>query len=233
LFRSSYDYAVRSQDGRLVPNFREQLFCSHCGLKNRLRAALHLFVQEFHPRQDQPIYITEQLGAAFRWIKGRGYTVSGSEYIPDQGPLGSSPRGIRNEDLGALTWPKDTFDFVLSFDVLEHVPCVNACFSEIFRCLRSGGRLLFTAPFRPDLRETLVRAILLRDGNISHLIEPEYHGGNMADASKGTLCYRHFAWDTIPQLEKAGFSNAEVWLFWSRKLGYLGDTQIIVSAQKE
>ena len=74
-FRSSFEYPNRSQDGSLIPNFREHLFCAHCGLKNRLRAALHLFVQEFQPRQNQPIYMTEQLGAAFRWIKGRGYAV--------------------------------------------------------------------------------------------------------------------------------------------------------------
>jgi len=231
-FKVNFDYSNQGADGGVVPNLRECLACAHCGLKNRLRAALHLFVQEFRPEAGQSIYITEQLGAAYRWLKGRYPAVSGSEFIPENGPFGSSRRGIRNEDLGALTWPNDHFDFILSFDVLEHVPDVNACFSEIFRCLRRGGRLLFTAPFRLDLQATLVRATADSSGNITHLLEPEYHGGNLSDSSKGTLCFRHFGWDTLRQLEGAGFSDAEVWLFWSRELGILGGTQLVIAARK-
>jgi SAM-dependent methyltransferase len=232
-FRANFDYSEKGANGRLEPNLRECLECAHCGLKNRLRAALHLFVQEFGPEAGQSIYITEQLGAAYRWLKGRYPAVLGSEFIPESGPFGSSPRGIRNEDLGALTWPNDCFDFILSFDVLEHVADVNTCFSEIFRCLRQGGRFLFTAQFRLDLQETVVRATADSSGNITHLMEPEYHGGNLSDSSKGTLCFRHFGWDTIRQLESAGFSDAEAWLFWSRELGYLGGTQIAIAACKK
>lgn len=231
-FRSNFDYANRWLDGRLIPNFRENLFCAHCGLKNRLRSALHLIVQELRPTQDQPIYITEQLGDAYRWLKGRGYAVSGSEYIPSAGPFGISHHGIRNEDLGNLTWPDLNFDFVLSFDVLEHVPHVDSCFAEIFRCLRPRGTLLFTAPFRPDLPETMVRALADASGNITHLMEPEYHGGNMTEASKGTLCFRYFGWDTMQQLKNAGFSDGWAWLFWSQELGYIGDTQVVIVAIK-
>jgi SAM-dependent methyltransferase len=231
-FRSNFDYAIQTSNGRRIPNLREHLICSRCGLKNRLRAALHLFVQEFEPRQSQPIYITEQLGAAYRWLKGRRYRVSGSEYLPNGGPFGTSRRGVRNEDLGALAWPDRSFDFVLSFDVLEHVPFADHCFSEIFRCLRPGGKLLFTAPFALHLPQTLVRAVAQRDGSVTYLMDPEYHGGNMTDASKGTLCFRYFAWDTLPQLRNAGFSDAWVWLFWSRDLGYLGGTQAVIGAKK-
>lgn len=232
-FKSNFDYAIMSEGGRLLPHFREHLVCAHCGLKNRVRAALHLFIQEFRPSRHQEIYITEQLGAGFRWLKGRGYAVSGSEYIPNSTRVGTSWRGIRNEDLAALTWPNDLFDFLLSFDVLEHVPYVDACFSEILRCLKPGGDFLFTAPFRPGLRETLVRAIADRSGEVTHLMSPEYHGGNVTDPAKGTLCFRNFGWDTIQQLERAGFSDAEAWLFWSRELGYFGGTQIVVWAHKK
>ncbi len=231
-FRINFDYSVKGTDSRFWPNLRESLACGQCGLKNRLRGALHLLVQEFRPEPGQSIYITEQLGAAFRWLKGRYPSVVGSEYLPENGPFGTSRRGIRNENLGSLTWPSSRFDFILSFDVLEHVPDVAACFSEIFRCLRPGGRLLFTAPFRLDLQETLVRATADGAGKITHLLEPEYHGGNLSDTSKGTLCFRHFGWDTLQQLESVGFSDAEAWLYWSRELGYLGGTQVVIAARK-
>jgi len=55
----------------------------------------------------------------------------------------------------------------------------------------------------------------------------------MSDASKGTLCFRYFGWDTIRQLQRAGFCDAEAWLFWSRELGYLGGTQIAIAARRK
>ena len=38
------------------------------------------------------------------------------------------------------------FDIVLSFDILEHIPDVNAHFSEVRRVLKSGGFYLFQTP---------------------------------------------------------------------------------------
>jgi len=231
-FACNFDYALKQPDGRLLPHFRENLFCARCGLKNRVRSVLQLFVQECQPSPQQPIYITEQLGAAYRWLRGRYSAVSGSEYIPESGAFGTSPRGIRNEDLGALTWPDGSFDFVLSLDVLEHVPDVNSCFSEIFRCLRPGGRLLFTVPFSVELSETVVRAVAEANGEITHLMEPEYHGGNVTSPDQGTLCFRYFGWDTMSQLKGVGFAEPEAWLFWSRELGYIGSTQVVLTARK-
>jgi len=233
VFRADFQYVLRAQDGTLYPNLRENLPCAHCGLKSRLRGSLHMFIQELAPSSQQQIYITEQLGASYGWLKGRGYDVTGSEYLPKSGPFGTSRRGIHNQDLGALTWSSETFDFVLSFDVLEHVPDVTRCFAEIFRSLKTGGGLLFTAPFRVDLEETEVRAVAGSDGEILHLMEPDYHGGIMTEPDKGTLAFRCFGWDTLRQLKNSGFSDAQVWLYWSRELGYLGGTQVVIVAHKK
>ena len=65
VFKSGFDYPC-IEDGREVPNLRENLICRRCGLKSRLRGALHLLLQELNPSPDQRIYITEQLGAAYR-----------------------------------------------------------------------------------------------------------------------------------------------------------------------
>jgi hypothetical protein len=231
-FRVDFDYGSVDSEGRLVPNFRESLVCSHCGLKNRVRGLLHAFIEQCMPAKDAAIYITEQLGGGYGWLRGRYSNISGSEYRLYPGPSGSSVRGIRNEDLGALTWPNASFNFVLSLDVLEHVPNIAACFAEIFRCLKPGGRLLFTAPFVLGYERTLTRATLDSQGGIVHREEPEYHGGNLADPGKGTLCFRHFGWDVTEELQKVGFLDGEVWLYWSKELGYLGDWQSVLTARK-
>ena len=231
-FTSNYDYAIQDAQHRIVPNLREHLTCAHCGLRNRVRAALHLFIQEFRPRPDQSIYITEQFGSTFRWLAGHFPHLQGSEYQPDKGPLGTTIRGIRNEDIAQLSWPGDKFDFILSLEVLEHVPEVEPCFVEVYRCLRPGGRFLFTTPTYLNRKETTIRA-KLEHGQVTHLLEPEYHGGNLMDPSKGTLCYRYFGWDILDQLKCAGFTQAEIWVYWSRELGYMGGSQVAITATKE
>jgi SAM-dependent methyltransferase len=231
-FSSTFEHAIRGVDGRSIPNLREHLTCNFCGFKNRVRAALHLFVQGLEPEGKQSIYISEQLTRTFRWMKGHFSSVSGSEYLPEERGFGEKIRGIRNENLQALSWPDEQFDFVLSLDVLEHVADATACFREIHRCLSPGGRLLFTAPTVLNQQETIVRATLESNGEIVHFVEPEYHGGNRRDASKGTLCFRYFAWDTLRQLEGLGFFKAEMWLYWSRHLGYMGGTQVAIATLK-
>jgi hypothetical protein len=231
-FEYNYAFTVAGPDGRPIPNLRELLFCRHCGLRNRVRAAIQLFIQEFNPGADQSIYITEQFGPVYRWLKGRFANTFGSEYLSADIPFGSSVRGIRNEDLGALTWPDERFDYIVSLDVLEHVADENACFSQIYRCLRHGGRFLFMAPFNAELREMFVMAKREPDGKITHFCEPEYHG-NPTDPVQGSLCMRYFAWDILEQMKRIGFNDAQAWLFWSKELGYLGGTLIAVSAGKE
>ena len=51
----------------------------------------------------------------------------------------------------ALPYDDDTFDFIVSTDVLEHVNDVAAVMAECFRVLRPGGRLLVVFPqyFQP------------------------------------------------------------------------------------
>jgi SAM-dependent methyltransferase len=47
-----------------------------------------------------------------------------------------------------LPFPADTFDIVLSHEVLEHVQDDQAALAEIFRVLRPGGRLILFCPNR-------------------------------------------------------------------------------------
>ena len=46
-----------------------------------------------------------------------------------------------------IPFDNETFDAVLSSEVLEHVPNVDACLKEIGRVLKSHGKLLITVPF--------------------------------------------------------------------------------------
>jgi SAM-dependent methyltransferase len=216
-------------NGNTVPNWRETLICEKCGMRNRMRGSLHVLFQEFLPEKNSKIYITEQLTIAYRWLRGRFNNVTGSEFINNNIISGTTIRSIRHENIERISFSDESFDLVLSFDILEHVADIDAAIFEIHRILAPGGRLFMTAPTNLNAEATLVRASLTSDGIIEHYEEPEYHG-NPADPSGGSLCFRHFGWDFLDILREKGFIEPEILLWWDAKFGYLQSPQFAITA---
>ena len=63
------------------------------------------------------------------------------------------------EDAMALDEPDEKFDAVFSFGVLHHMEDWRKAVKEIARVLKHGGELFFEEPFRPFLRNFLVRSL--------------------------------------------------------------------------
>jgi SAM-dependent methyltransferase len=192
---------------------------------------MQLFSQQVRPASSAVLYLTEQATPLFHWLKDRYPLLIGSESLSDSVPLGTEKDGLRNEDLTALTFDNDAFDHILSFDVLEHVNDDMAAFKEIHRCLKPGGTFLFSVPFSPERADKQVRARILPDGSIEHLLPTEYHG-NPVDHENGALCFRNFAWDLIHDLKQVGFEDPRVLSYWSRDFAYLGVEQFMFIAKK-
>jgi hypothetical protein len=68
-------------------------------------------------------------------------------------------------------------------------------------------------------------------GAVQHLLTPEYHG-DPVNPDGGILCFRHFGWDMLEELRRAGFESAEALLLWSGRFGYLGGEQLLFVARK-
>jgi hypothetical protein len=218
-------------DGRTVPNWREHLVCDGCGFNNRQRASYHLLRQEVRPSPDSRIYLTEFVTGYLSLLRRDFPSATGSEYLGPGYGAGQVVDGVPHEDLQALSFADGSLDIILSFDVLEHVPDEVKAFSEMARCLRPGGRLLMTAPTRIDHDANAIRAVMSASGEVTHLMEPEYHG-NPIDPAGGSLCYRYFGWQVLGQLRDAGFRDARMLTYWSRRFRYYGDPQLAILAER-
>lgn len=231
-FQVSGMYSSRTlADGRVVPNWREHLNCLACGLVNRVRASLQIFRQEFSPAETDSIYITGAITSTYSWVKERFANTTGSEFFPDARLSGEIRNGVLHQDIQSMSFKDHSFDHVLSFDVLEHVPYHNKAFEEFFRCLKPGGRLLFTAPFSAALNDHHVQAELSSSGELIIHGEPEYHG-NPVDMEKGSLSFRRYGWRVLDELRKVGFEDCEVLTYWSKELLYFGNPQHVICATK-
>jgi SAM-dependent methyltransferase len=225
-----YSYEVNNV---VMPVWRETLNCPHCYFNNRMRATVHLFEQECKPTPDSKIYMTEQVTPLYSLFKAAYHDTCGSEYIGDTVAYGScNEGGIRNEDVTRLSFDNDEFDFILSFDVFEHVPDYKSALRECYRCLKPGGSLFFSVPFARTSEKNIVRAALNEDGSVNHILPAEYHGDPLSPGADKCLCYYHFGWEVIDDLKAVGFTNAHALLYWSPEFGYLGGEQVQCKATK-
>ena len=117
------------------------------------------------------------------------------DYVPgDKMEEGySNQNGILNIDLTRLDFDDNSFDFVLSNHVLEHIPDDRKAMSEIFRVLKVGGKAIITVPINESLGKTA------EDPNITSPAERKKHFGQ----------WDHVRWygvDIKDRLEDVGFA---------------------------
>ncbi len=232
-----YSYAAGQQSQFIVDrdlsgviNWRETVNCVKTGFNNRMRATFHLFDLEMESYPDTNLYITEQVTPAYTYFSNKFSNTVGSEYFGERLPLGCvDQNGIRNESLCELTFSDNSFDSIVSLDVLEHIPDYQQAMKECLRVLRHGGKMMWSVPFVPAARENLVRAII-KNGEIIHIQPPEYHGDPLS--SDGVLCFQHFGWEMLEQMRAAGFRDAYALCYQSIDFGYLGGEQFMFVATK-
>jgi len=226
--RESSFLIERGSDG--IINWRETVNCTVTGFNNRMRAIFHLFDIEMEAYPDSEIYITEQITPIYTYFKNKYSRTVGSEFLGGRCAFGSvDENGIRNETITALTFPDQTFDILISLDVLEHVPDYKTAFKECARVLREGGKMMWSVPFAVGSFENIVRA-KVDNGEVVHILPPEYHGDPLS--SDGVLCFQHFGWEMLEQMREAGFRDVYALCFHSTEFGYLGGEQLMFVANK-
>jgi SAM-dependent methyltransferase len=104
-----------------------------------------------------------------------------SHYFPNA-PWGSTVYGFRNENLENQTFVDESFNIVLTLDVMEHVNDPEQVVKEVARTIRPGGAYIFTTPTYKGEVTTVRRARYRLDGSVEHLVTPaEYHGNPISE----------------------------------------------------
>jgi len=195
-------------DGRLVPNWREQLVCDcEDRLGNRARALLHFLAAEAGLRSCSRVLLFGPPGAVDRRIAA---AAGGVVSLPRLG-FARGGQGYRLDAADAAV------HLAVSSDYLHRVPPLEPALAELRRVLAPGGCFVFTAPFRAHAAHTLARleGLPRLSGRL-----PTEAGGEVHE----------LGWDILDLLRGAGFGNARAHAYWSDELGYLGAHNLIFSA---
>jgi SAM-dependent methyltransferase len=214
------------------PWFRDHLLCEACdGGSIPRERALMLVIHQLLPHwaqldihESSPVLrgVSKLLAA-----EASGYVAT--QFWPDI-PLGTRHHGIRCENLEAQTFPSESFDLVITQDVMEHVFHPDKAYQEIYRTLRSGGYHIHTTPIYKNLVQTKQKAALRQDGEITYLSEPEYHGNPIS--GEGSLVTFHYGYDLADLITEWAPFDVEIRRFADRTHGIIAEfTEVIVCAK--
>jgi SAM-dependent methyltransferase len=181
---------------------RDSLVCPACRSIPRERA-LMACLQTYAPEWSSwRIYEAAPVGRGLsERLEREARSYVSSQFVPGRALGEVLPGGHRNEDLERLTFAEQSFDLVVTQDVLEHVLDPRAAFAEIARVLRPGGLHVFTTPLVNGARPSLCRARRSENGEVRLLESPEYHSDPVDP--RGSLVTWHWGFDIVHMVYEA------------------------------
>ncbi|MCW8084763.1 class I SAM-dependent methyltransferase [Sabulicella glaciei] len=212
--------------GRLMPtevelrgtNVREEFLAG--GYNPRLRLVMERVAS--HPRGgetwDLRVHAHEALTEFALLLRGRYARCLCSEYAVLKEEV-RKLYPIPAVDITQSSLPDASFDLIVSNEVLEHVPDLDAAFRDMARVLAPGGRLIATFPLGDEMTDQ--RAVL-ENGEVRHLVPPEYHG-NPLNPEGGSLVFQIPGWDVLDLARRAGFRDPRFIFVSSHSQGITSD----------
>lgn len=188
--------------------------CARCHSIPRWRGLIFTLDMRFPNWRSLMLHECGSGGSASRKLRREAPGYSASRYLLPEVARGLTVGDVTCQDVEDLTFPDESFDLVITQDVLEHVLRPERAVAEIARVLRIGGAHVFTVPILHG-RQTIVRAIPAGSG-IEHLLTPDYHGDSLVIREWGDDFLTFVA-------DHSGGLETEVVRLHDRKLGLDGD----------
>lgn len=195
---------------------RDNFRCDTCNSIPRERALIQVIKNEYPNWKNLKIHesspgnrghsITLKTQAA-------GYTES--QFFVNE-PLGKLVNGVQNENLEELTFNDETFDLVVTSDVMEHIYNPEKAFKEIHRVLKPGGAHIFSVPLINKHKKTQRWANKGSNGEPEFLFEPEWHGNPIN--KKGSPVTMHWGFDIVDFIKEN--TGADCWIEYINDLHY-------------
>lgn len=207
-------YPLDESLANLSSSYNESGVCFFCGCSHRNRVIYSIVRKQSEGKFNPSIYLPAGDGSLFRIIKRNFSNHRFSDYYPD-GIL--TDNKIPHEDLTNLSFKKNSFDFVVSEHVMEHINDPKQAFEEIYRVLRPGGQYIFSIPFEAN-KKSVER--ITKD--FKALLPNKYHLDPLR--SNGALVFNDFSkHDFLKKFVMPKFKKAEI----VEDITYIKDIEVV------
>jgi SAM-dependent methyltransferase len=209
---------------------RDHFFCSNCHSLPRERM-LMMIIERYYPNwRNLDIHESSpsNSGASLKLQKSAKNYIA-SQYYPDK-PFGTLINNYQNQDLENQTFENESFDIVVTQDVMEHLYDPGKAFAEIARTLKKGGAHIFTVPLVNNHKPTEVWAVKGENNVPVFLKMPEWHG-NPVDA-KGSPVTMHWGFDIVDVIKENSGLESIIEYIDSPEWGIRAELTEVVVSQK-
>lgn len=128
-------------------------------------------------------FVTNELAKSGNKVSGIDLSESGIKIAQQAFPGIDFKCGNVEEDLVPATFPADTFDAIVSTEVVEHVYQPRHFSRNAFRLLRPGGHLIVSTPYHGYLKNL----VLALSGKMDTHFTALWDGGHIKFWSRATL----------------------------------------------
>lgn len=221
---------------------RETCFCSHCHSQNRQRQMAFILLHMINQEKKLGVFSSiRSIDAKFKiWVtdtisplatflrKTLGNNLYMSEFFDEKFESGAKVNGVLHIDMRNTHFDDESLKFILSGDVIEHIPDYHRALQETYRVLEYGGAHIFTVPFYQH-QSIIDRRAEIIDGELIRHKKDWMH----IDALRpeGILCYNVFAPELLCELEKIGFQS-NLYLIFNPLYGIYGCDGLVIVAKK-
>jgi len=182
------------------PWLRDHFKCSNCGCIPRERALMKTIEDSYPNWKDLHIHESSPGSRGHSLtLKKHAAHYTASQYYPNHS-FGSVVHGFKNEDLENQTFKDNSFDLIITSDVMEHIYEPDKAFKEIHRTLKPGGAHIFSVPIINKHKPTQRWANKGVNGEPEFLYKPEWHGNPVDD--KGSPVTFHWGFDIKDYIEE-------------------------------
>lgn len=219
------------------PGQYRSLCCGMCGSGSRHRALWFALNRAFPNWRDLNVHegspgwdiVSQKLAKECRHYTASQFDPALSAgQIVNKTPLPCGRYVIQN--LEQQTFPSETFDLVITQDVFEHLFDPLTAISEIARTLKQGGATIMTVPVVLKFFPSRRRARLV-DGQVQHLLPPEYHGSPVSN--DGSLVTIDWGFDIASHLSTASNMQFVMQTFENVDFGIRDECNQILIGRKE
>jgi SAM-dependent methyltransferase len=194
-------------------NYRESLYCSYCrstarsrmlasGILQVVEAPSSRCIAELAKVKVGPqILDTDCYSPIFQYLRNAKF-YSSSVYLPELDFGAEVYSKVTNVNLEEMPFQDESFDIIVTSDVMEHVRRDHLAHAEIRRCLKPSGYYIFTVPFVPQWEKNQIRVDSTGSEDVA-LMDNEYHGDPVS--GKGILVYRIYGNELIEHMKELGF----------------------------
>ena len=213
----------------------ESYGCGCSGMNSRMRAVFEFILNNFMDKKK--VYIQEKVTPSYYVYEMLfGFdNIVGSEYLGEDKISGESydykGHKIMHQDCTKMSFDDNTFDLIISQDVLEHIFDTRKCLSELYRVTKPNGACIIMVPFLYQQKKSEMLARLMEDGAVEYIVNPPVMHGNPVGGSGGILTYWDHGWEFIDIMKEAGFRNTTVHFYNNVYKGHFGVQSVITGTK--